>query len=77
MPGAGLEFSISPDRNLARYLQHIRRFPMLAANEEYDWRSGGQTTATSRPRTSWSPVTCDLSRKSPWDIAVTVYPWAS
>ena len=34
MPGAGLEFSISPDRNLARYLQNIRRFPMLA-DEEY------------------------------------------
>ena len=48
MPGAGLEFSISPDRNLARYLQHIRRFPMLAANEEYELANGGQTTATSR-----------------------------
>ena len=35
MPGAGLEFSVSPDRNLARYLQNIRRFPMLAAHEEY------------------------------------------
>jgi RNA polymerase sigma-32 factor len=34
MPGAGLEFSISPDRNLARYLQNIRRFPMLGADEE-------------------------------------------
>jgi RNA polymerase sigma-32 factor len=30
---AGLE--ITPDRNLARYLQHIRRFPMLSPEEEY------------------------------------------
>ena len=76
MPGAGLEFSISPDRNLARYLQHIRRFPMLAANEEYElakrWADHGDEQAHKLVTSH-----CDLSRKSPWDIAVTVYPWAS
>ena len=29
------ELEISPDRNLARYLQHIRRYPMLSPDEEY------------------------------------------
>ena len=29
MPGPAFELSISPDRNLARYLQSIRKFPML------------------------------------------------
>jgi RNA polymerase sigma-32 factor len=27
---------MTPDRNLARYLQHIRKYPMLTAEEEYD-----------------------------------------
>jgi RNA polymerase sigma-32 factor len=35
MPGAAFELSISPDRNLARYLQSIRKFPMLEASEEF------------------------------------------
>ena len=35
MPEPDWSFSISPDRNLARYLQNIRRFPMLGADEEY------------------------------------------
>jgi RNA polymerase sigma-32 factor len=35
MAGITLDLHISPDRNLARYLQHIRRFPMLDPEEEY------------------------------------------
>src|SRR5512134_3706245 len=56
MPGAGLEFSVSPDRNLARYLQNIRRFPMLAAHEEYAlakrWADHGDTQAAHKLVTS-------------------------
>jgi RNA polymerase sigma-32 factor len=35
MPGPTLELGISPDRNLARYLQSIRKFPMLEPSEEF------------------------------------------
>jgi len=35
MPGPGLDVHLSPDRNLARYMQTIRKYPMLAAEEEY------------------------------------------
>jgi len=32
---------LSPDNNLGRYLEHIKKFPMLDADEEYtlakDW----------------------------------------
>ena len=56
MPGAGLEFSVSPDRNLARYLQNIRRFPMLAAHEEYAlakrWADHGDEQAAHKLVTS-------------------------
>src|SRR5512134_34192 len=56
MPGAGLEFSVSPDRNLARYLQNIRKFPMLAAHEEYAlakrWADHGDEKAAHKLVTS-------------------------
>jgi RNA polymerase sigma-32 factor len=34
MAGLGFDLSMTPDRNLARYLQHIRKYPMLTAEEE-------------------------------------------
>jgi RNA polymerase sigma-32 factor len=34
MAGLGFDLSMTPDRNLARYLQHIRKYPMLSAEEE-------------------------------------------
>ena len=36
MAQAQLGISVSPEQNLSRYLQSIRKFPMLTAEEEYD-----------------------------------------
>ena len=40
---------ITPERNLSRYLQHIRRYPMLTADEEYAlarrWAEDGDAEA--------------------------------
>ncbi len=35
MPALALDIEISPERNLSRYLQTIRKFPMLSVEEEY------------------------------------------
>jgi len=47
---------ISSETNLARYLQEIRKFPMLEANEEYmlakTWREHGDTESAHRLVTS-------------------------
>jgi len=47
---------ISSETNLARYLQEIRKFPMLAVDEEYmlakAWREHGQTDAAHKLVTS-------------------------
>ena len=47
---------ISPDGNLSRYLQDIRKFPLLAADEEFmlakSWREQGDTEAAHRLVTS-------------------------
>ena len=47
---------ISPDSNLSRYLQEIRKFPMLEPNEEYmlakRWREHGDSGAAHRLVTS-------------------------
>ncbi|XDZ66254.1 RNA polymerase sigma factor RpoH [Alphaproteobacteria bacterium LSUCC0684] len=48
--------NISPEGNLARYLDDIRRFPMLSAEEEYtlakDWRDHGNIEAAHKLVTS-------------------------
>ncbi|HJQ57321.1 MAG TPA: RNA polymerase sigma factor RpoH [Vineibacter sp.] len=48
--------SLSPDGNLTRYLQEIRKFPMLAADEEYvlakQWREHNDTDAAHKLVTS-------------------------
>jgi len=48
--------NISPEGNLARYLDEIRRFPMLSAEEEYtlakDWRDQGNIEAAHKLVTS-------------------------
>ncbi len=48
--------ALTADGNLARYLQEIRKFPMLEANEEYmlakRWREHGDTQAAHRLVTS-------------------------
>ncbi|MDR3519201.1 MAG: RNA polymerase sigma factor RpoH [Azospirillaceae bacterium] len=47
---------VSSESNLARYLQEIRRFPMLAAEEEYmlakTWREGGDSDSAHKLVTS-------------------------
>jgi len=48
--------SLAPDGNLSRYLQEIRKFPMLEPDEEYmlakSWREHGDTEAAHRMVTS-------------------------
>ena len=48
--------SLSPDGNLTRYLQEIRKFPMLAADEEYvlakRWREHNDSNAAHKLVTS-------------------------
>ena len=47
---------LSPDSNLARYLEHIKKFPMLEAEEEYtlakDWLDKKNTKAAHKLVTS-------------------------
>ncbi len=47
---------VSPDNNLGRYLDHIKKFPMLEANEEYvlakDWLEKQDTKAAHKLVTS-------------------------
>ena len=47
---------LSPDNNLGRYLDHIKKFPMLGANEEYllakDWLENQDTKAAHKLVTS-------------------------
>ncbi len=50
------DLEISPERNLTRYLQEIRKFPMLSPDEEYSlakrWREGGDTRSAHKLVTS-------------------------
>ena len=47
---------VSPDNNLGRYLEHIKKFPMLEAGEEYlfakDWLEKQDTKAAHKLVTS-------------------------
>jgi RNA polymerase sigma-32 factor len=47
---------LSPDNNLGRYLEHIKKFPMLDADEEYtlakDWLEKKNTKAAHKLVTS-------------------------
>jgi RNA polymerase sigma-32 factor len=56
MAGAVFDLNISPDRNLARYLQQIRKFPMLEPGEEFSlakrWVDNGDTAAAHKLVTS-------------------------
>jgi len=51
-----LDLEISPERNLSRYLQEIRKFPMLSPEEEFTlarrWREKGDVEAAHRMVTS-------------------------
>ena len=56
MAFAAHEIEISPERNLSRYLQRIRAFPMLEVNEEFQlaarWRDNEDSDAAHRLVTS-------------------------
>ena len=53
---ASLSIPIAPEGNLSRYLQDIRKFPMLAPEEELElakrWRDAGDETAAHKLVTS-------------------------
>nr|WP_234397728.1 sigma-70 factor domain-containing protein [Sneathiella glossodoripedis] len=69
--------TLSPEGGLSRYLQEIRKFPMLEADEEYmlakAWKERGDSEAAHKMVTS----ICALWQKSPWVIADMVSPWAN
>ena len=44
---------LSPDGNLSRYLDQIRKFPMLTADEEYMLAKSWRSMATLRPPIAW------------------------
>jgi RNA polymerase sigma-32 factor len=56
MTALALDLEISPERNLSRYLQTIRRYPMLSLEEEYSlakrWQSAGDHQAAHKLVTS-------------------------
>ena len=56
MASAANEVEISPERNLSRYLQKIRTYPMLEVNEEFQlaarWRESEDPDAAHRLVTS-------------------------
>jgi RNA polymerase sigma-32 factor len=53
---SSMSIPIAPEGNLARYLQEIRKFPMLTAEEEYQlskrWKEEGDEQAAHRLVTS-------------------------
>lgn len=56
MSAATVDLSIGPEQNLTRYLQEIRKFPMLAPEEEYElsirYRDQGDMAAAHKMVTS-------------------------
>jgi hypothetical protein len=57
---------LTAENGLSRYMEEIRRFPMLEPHEEYmlakNWREHGDREASS-------PAICGSSPRSPWAIA--------
>ena len=62
----------SPEQGLNRYLQEIRKFPLLEPEEEYmlakRWVDHQDTEAAHKMVTS---RTCGSPPRSPWAIAAT------
>ena len=67
-----------PQSNLSRYLQDIRKFPLLEPDEEFmlakRWREHGDTEAAHRPGDQPSAPRRQDRRRA---IAATGCPWAS
>ena len=64
----GLDFS--PEINLARYLQSIRKFPILTPEEEYSLATKYKETQDRLSPRSWSMRICVWWLKSFPNIAV-------
>lgn len=47
----GLDFS--PEINMARYLQSIRKFPILEQDEEFDWQPDTRKPRMKKSLTNW------------------------
>ena len=60
---------LSGETGLTRYLEEIRRFPMLEPQEEFMLAKRGASTATATRRTGSSPAICGSWPRSPWAIA--------
>ena len=61
----------SPEQGLNRYMQEIRKFPLLEPEEEYMLAKSWVDHQDSMPRTAWSPATCVWPPKLPWAIVAT------
>ena len=62
---------LTAESGLTRYLEEIRRFPMLEPQDEYMLAKRWREHATAMRRTNSSPAICAWSPKSPWAIAAT------
>ena len=78
MADLSIPLEINPEKNLSRYLQAIRKFPMLDPEDEHSlakrWRDHHDGQAGQKLVTSH---TCAWWLKSQWDSGVTACPWAS
>ncbi len=62
----------TPEGGLNRYMQEIRKFPLLEPEEEYMLAKALGRRAGHRGRApGWSPATCVWRPRSPWAIAAT------
>ncbi len=69
--------NLNPDGNLSRYLQDIRKFPLLEPEEEYmlakRWKEHEDPEAAAR---AWSTAICGWSPKWQWATGATACRWA-
>jgi len=64
------------ESGLSRYLTEIRKFPMLAPDEEYMLAKRYKEHGDRGAATVWSPATSGSSPRSPWAIAAMACPSA-
>jgi hypothetical protein len=60
---------MSPEGGLSRYLSEIRKFPMLAKDEEFMLAKRWQEHEDPKPPIASSPRTCAWWPRSPWATA--------
>ena len=69
-----LSVSLSPEQGLNRYLQEVRKYPMLEKDEEFMLAKRWVEHQDSAAAEKWSPRIYASWLKSPWDIAVMACP---